>query len=120
MPDKEDGEYYLNAKMCQSLIEKLETDKLCLIALIHDNSSDDVEGKTEVLELLCEYFVTIKNFLDFLSLIVTTQPQVNSGESGNEYLVTEAHKQTIDLYRGTIILLEMSIQERCGIVLTRQ
>ena len=61
----EGGEFYLNDKMCQGLISKLKTDKLCLTTLIHDSSADDLGDNTEILELFCEYFITIKNFLLF-------------------------------------------------------
>tara|TARA_Y100000296_G_C5141990_1_gene241595 strand:- start:622 stop:981 length:360 start_codon:yes stop_codon:yes gene_type:complete len=114
------SEYYLNAKTCQNLIEKLETDKLCLTALIHDNSASDAKDKTEMLELFCEYYVTIKNFLDFLNLVMTTQSKINSEELGDEYVITEIHRQTIDLYNGTIILLEVNAKEEYGIILARQ
>jgi hypothetical protein len=110
-------EYYLNAKRCQKLIDKLQTDKICLTSLIHDNS--DSEDKGEVLELLCEHFVTIRNFLDFLKLVMDTRPKLNT-DQGEEYLVTDIHKQTLDLYNGTIILLELNMQQHHGIILTRQ
>ena len=120
MSDETAGEYYLNAKTCQKLCDKLQTDKFCQTALIHDNSSAAAEGEAETLELLCEYYVTIKNFLDFLNLIMTTRPKINSEEMGDEYLINDVHKQTIDLYNGTVILLEVSAKENHGIILARQ
>ena len=120
MADNESGEYYLNAKMCQELINKLQTDKFCLTTLIHDSSAEGAEDETETLELLCEYYVTIKNFLDFLNLVTTTRPKINSEKVGGEYLITDVHRQTIDLYNGTIILLEVSAKENYGIILARQ
>tara|TARA_Y100000310_G_scaffold333166_1_gene410147 strand:+ start:337 stop:699 length:363 start_codon:yes stop_codon:yes gene_type:complete len=118
--DTADREYYLNAKLCQELINKLQTDKVCLTSLIHDNSENNAKNQTETLELLCEYYVTIKNFLDFLNLVMTTQSKINSEELGDEYVITEIHRQTIDLYNGTIILLEVNAKEEYGIILARQ
>jgi hypothetical protein len=112
-------EYYLNSKRCQELIDKLQTDKVCLTSLVHDHSADTSDSSAEVLELLCEYFVTIRNFLDFLKLVMDTRPKINL-EGVEEYLVTDVHKQTLDLYNGTIILLELNIQQHHGIILTRQ
>ena len=116
----EGGEFYLNDKMCQGLISKLKTDKLCLTTLIHDSSADDLGDNTEILELFCEYFITIKNFLDFLNLVRDTQPKVKTEKLGDEYIITDVHRQTIDLYNGTILLLELNMKEQHGIILTRQ
>tara|TARA_Y100000593_G_scaffold92801_1_gene185593 strand:- start:801 stop:1154 length:354 start_codon:yes stop_codon:yes gene_type:complete len=112
-------EYYLNPDKCKKLIDKLQTDKVCLTDLVHENSAPTAVDKGEVLELLCEHFVTIRNFLEFLKLTMDTSSKVET-DQGEEYLITDVQKQTLDLYNGTIILLELHIQQHFGIILTRQ